>query len=71
MPFIGQLVHVSWSGEGIWIPLGEMDFGVDDENHTSHPAPGKIILYPGVISETEINSLRSRRFFFKNGTAGW
>lgn len=54
MPFIGQLVHVRWSGEGIWIPLGDMDFGVNYENHTSHPAPGQIILYPGGISETEI-----------------
>ena len=54
MPFIGQLVHVRWSGEGVWIPLGDRDFGVTYENHTSHPAPGHIILYPGGISETEI-----------------
>ena len=54
MRFTGQLVHVRWSGEGIWIPLGDMDFGVGYENHTSHPAPGQIILYPGGISETEI-----------------
>jgi hypothetical protein len=72
MPFIGQLVHVRWSGEGIWIPLGDMDFGVDYENHTSHPAPGQIILYPGGISETEIlPRLWRRRFFFKNGSACW
>jgi hypothetical protein len=54
MPFIGQIVHVRWSGEGVWIPLGDRDFGVGYENHTSHPAPGHIILYPGGISETEI-----------------
>jgi len=54
MPFLGQLVHVRWSGEGVWIPLGDRDFGVGYENHTSHPAPGQIILYPGGISETEI-----------------
>ncbi len=54
MPYLGQLVHVRWSGEGVWIPLGETDFGVGYENHTSHPAPGHIILYPGGISETEI-----------------
>ncbi len=54
MPFTGQLVHVRWSGEGVWIPLGDRDFGVGYENHTSHPAPGHIILYPGGISETEI-----------------
>jgi len=54
LPYKGQIVHVRWSGEGVWIPLGEEDFGVEYENHTSHPAPGHIILYPGGISETEI-----------------
>jgi acyl CoA:acetate/3-ketoacid CoA transferase len=54
LPYDSQLVHVRWSGEGIWIPLGDHDFGVDYENHTSHPAPGQFILYPGGISETEI-----------------
>lgn len=54
MPFESQVVHVRWSGEGVWIPLGDRDFGVDYENHTSYPAPGQIVLYPGGISETEI-----------------
>ncbi|SNR88399.1 DUF3830 family protein [Puniceibacterium sediminis] len=54
LPYKSQVVHVRWSGEGVWIPLGEMDFGVEYENHTSFPAPGQFILYPGGISETEI-----------------
>ncbi len=54
MPYESTVVHVRWSGEGVWIPLGDHDFGVGYENHTSHPAPGHIILYPGGISETEI-----------------
>ena len=54
LPFVGQIVHVRWSGEGVWIPLGDRDFGIGYENHTSHPAPGQILLYPGGISETEI-----------------
>ncbi|MCU4178049.1 DUF3830 family protein [Bosea sp. BH3] len=54
LPFVSQIVHVRWSGEGVWMPLGELDFGVGYENHTSYPAPGQIILYPGGISETEI-----------------
>ncbi|MBR9893271.1 DUF3830 family protein [bacterium] len=54
MPYTSKVVHVRWSGEGVWIPLGETDFGVDYENHTSFPAPGQFILYPGGISETEI-----------------
>ena len=54
MPFVSQAIHVRWSGEGVWMPLGDLDFGVGYENHTSYPAPGHIILYPGGISETEI-----------------
>jgi len=54
MPFVSQVIHVRWSGEGVWMPLGDLDFGVTYENHTSYPAPGQIILYPGGISETEI-----------------
>ena len=54
VPFESQVVHVRWSGEGVWIPLGDMDFAVGYENHTSYPAPGQIVLYPGGISETEI-----------------
>ena len=54
LPFRTHVVHVRWSGEGVWIPLGDYNFGVEYENHTSYPAPGQIILYPGGISETEI-----------------
>jgi hypothetical protein len=45
---------VRWSGEGVWIPLGDLQFGVGYENATSYPSPGQIILYPGGVSETEI-----------------
>jgi hypothetical protein len=54
LPFESKVVHVRWSGEAVWIPLGDLDFGVGYENHTSYPAPGQILLYPGGISETEI-----------------
>jgi hypothetical protein len=54
LPFESRIVHVRWSGEAVWVPLGSLDFGVGYENHTSFPAPGQILLYPGGISETEI-----------------
>ncbi len=54
LPYESEVVHVRWSGEGVWIPLGDTDFGLGYENHTSYPAPGQMILYPGGISETEI-----------------
>ncbi len=54
LPFVSRIVHVRWSGEGVWMPLGDLDFGVGYENNTCYPAPGQIILYPGGVSETEI-----------------
>lgn len=36
------------------MPFGDFDFGVGPESHTSFPAPGQILPYPGGISETEI-----------------
>jgi hypothetical protein len=54
LPFRQKLIHVRWSGEGVWIPLGDADLGVGFENHTSHPSVGDILFYPGGYSETEI-----------------
>jgi len=54
LPFVSELIHVRWSGEAVWMPLGDLDFGVGYENATSYPAPGQMILYPGGVSETEI-----------------
>jgi hypothetical protein len=54
LPYENRIIHVRWSGEAVWIPLGELDLGLDYENQTSYPAPGQMIVYPGGISETEI-----------------
>ena len=54
LPFVNKIIHVRWSGEAVWIPLGDLQFGIDYEDATSYPAPGQIILFPGGISETEI-----------------
>ncbi len=54
LPYHQKLIHARWSGEACWIPLGEFKLNVGFENHTSHPAPGQILFYPGGYSETEI-----------------
>jgi Protein of unknown function (DUF3830) len=58
LPFKSKLVHCKWSGESTWVPMGDAKVGgpggLGYENHTSHPAPGQILIYPGGISETEI-----------------
>ena len=54
LPLKSKIVHCRWSGESTWIPMGDRKLGLDFENHTSHPAPGMLLLYPGGISETEL-----------------
>ena len=54
LPFKSKLVHVRWSGEATWVPMGDTRIGIEYENHTSHPAPGQVLVYPGGISEMEI-----------------
>lgn len=54
LPYRERLIHVRWSGEACWIPLGNLDLDLPFEDATSFPAPGQVILYPGGISETEI-----------------
>jgi hypothetical protein len=54
LPFKNRIIQARWSGEAAWIPLGDLELGLGYENHTSYPAPGQLLLYPGGISETEI-----------------
>jgi hypothetical protein len=54
LPFANKVIHSRWSGEAVWIPLGDFDTGLGLENHTAHPSRGDVLLYPGGISETEI-----------------
>lgn len=54
LPFADHLIHVRWSGEACWIPMGDRDLGLGPENATSTPAPGQVLLHPAGISETEI-----------------
>jgi len=54
LPYRQKLIHVRWSGEACWIPLGEFRLGVGYENATSHPSVGDILFHPGGFSETEI-----------------
>ena len=54
LPLRARLVQARWSGESAWVPLGELQTGIGYENHTSYPAAGQLLLYPGGISETEV-----------------
>lgn len=54
LPLSAKLIQARWSGEAAWVPLGDRRLRLDSEHHTSHPAPGELLLYPGTLSETEI-----------------
>jgi hypothetical protein len=54
LPLHARLMQARWSGESAWVPLGDLQTGLGYENHTSYPAAGQLLLYPGGISETEM-----------------
>ena len=54
LPFTSRVIHARWSGEAVWVPLGDLEPGFPFENHTAHPSKGDVLFYPGGISETEI-----------------
>ena len=54
LPYRQKIIHVRWSGEACWIPLGDYDLGVPWEDATSVPQAGEVLFYPGGYSETEI-----------------
>ena len=54
LPLKTRIIQARWSGEAGWIPFGDLDLDLGYENHTSYPAPGHLLLYPGGVSETEI-----------------
>ena len=47
LPIRSRLIHCKWSGESTWIPFGDERPAVGFENHTSHPAPGDLLIYTG------------------------
>ena len=63
LPFASQVIHVRWSGEAIWAPLGDLSIGVAPENATSYPHPGEVLWYPGGLSETELLIAYGRTHF--------
>jgi len=54
LPLKTKIIQARWSGEACWIPFGDLALDLGYENHTSYPAPGHLLLYPGALSETEI-----------------
>lgn len=54
LPYRQKLIHVRWSGEAVWVPLGGFELGVGFENHTCYPSVGDVLFYPGGFSETEL-----------------
>ena len=54
LPLRATLLHVRWSGEAAWVPLGDLALGIGAENAVHEPQPGQLLLFPAGVSETEI-----------------
>ena len=58
LPFRQKIIHVRWSGESCWIPLGDYDLGVGFEDATSYPQAGEILFpYAGTIFASKVGRL--------------
>lgn len=53
LPLRAKLIHCSWSGEGVWVPLEKRESGWQTENETCQPRPGQLLLYMGNRCEPE------------------
>ena len=54
LPWSGELVHARWSGEALWMPLGDTRLCDVYEDATSYPAPGQVLWHPAGVSEAEL-----------------
>lgn len=54
LPLRAHVLHVRWSGQATWVPLGDEHFELEPENATAFPLPGQVLLYPGGVSEAEL-----------------
>jgi hypothetical protein len=63
LPFTSEVIHVRWSGEAVWAPLGNLSIGVPPENATTYPQRGEVLWYPGGVSETELLIAYGRTHF--------
>ena len=61
LPYRQKIIHVRWSGESCWIPLGDYDLGVGFEDATSYPQAGEILFYPAATRRLRSCSLTTAR----------
>lgn len=54
LPWNGRVIHARWSGEALWMPLGDTRLYDGYENATSYPAPGQVLWHPPDMSEAEL-----------------
>lgn len=54
LPLRGKLLQARWSGEALWVPLGNLTLTDSYEDPTSYPAPGQVLWHPAGVSEAEL-----------------
>ena len=54
LPLRSEIKQARWSGEALWIPMGQVRYSIKTERHKHAPFPGELLFYSGSESETEI-----------------
>ena len=50
LPLDSKIIHVRWSGQAGWIPMGDLDLGIESENGTCYPHPGELLIGYGYVN---------------------
>ena len=75
LPYRERIIHVRWSGEGCWIPLGDLDLGLDLREPHQLPRAGRYhplsrrdqrdrdsVAYGGVRFASKVGQLAGNHF---------
>lgn len=54
LPLRRNVIHARWSGEALWVPLGDLALSLHGEALVQRPRPGQVLFYPGGVSQPEI-----------------
>lgn len=63
LPLQQSLLHVRWSGEATWVPLGDLPVALPAGNATTYPLPEEILPYAGGVSEVAGRAAHHDRSF--------
>ena len=71
LPFVAQIVHVRWSGEAVWVPMGERELGLAPSSLFDTELAGRLLGYPRVGLATLVEEITGFRLRKEHSAVDW